>query len=542
MSKFTEPPVKGKLKWNDELPCADFPAAAEIVDVVVYEGRAGDLALTITSLMAVVNSEKPRIAIAEDGRTDPFDTLGIKFKLFKDPYELFEKYKEYMAKAVIWDKACEHTANLASTFAGLEDAIVVTAEDYDILKKAGIELDIIADYRGMFDSKLAVYNYMYDKYYPRCTRKLITSVPPGTSTLRDYSMAVKSAIIFLEFKDEEGKLADKFFSKCESGNSAVLGWAPDGDEKGIVTCASLNGLYVWASDHSLSMSYFAANRGVTPKLPLKSVDQYVGKDGKVKPFVYVAIAISDGDNLQYMQRDMFDWFNNRLHRHKKMPALSWTINPAACDIIPVIYNYFVSPKQLKKYPDDGYLTGPSGIGYYYPYKMFGSKKQDDLLKFVEQTNRYCKKTGINTVSVWFEAVQDPEIPEDFMKAVAPKLSDVSAMLFQRRMNSKAVDSVAFWGWNDPYNDNPVVNFQKEIKMAVDTIAENPNKAEYVSLQAVPWDTKMLKHFLQVRKYADNLNSGKVKGKDIIKYVTVDQLVQLQRIEIGLPRTNAEDYT
>jgi hypothetical protein len=350
-------------------------------------------------------------------------------------------------------------------------------------------------------------------------------------------MAVKSAIIFLEFGGEEGQLAYKFFSRAQSGNSAVLGWAPNGDEGGIVTCASLNGMYVWASDHSSSLTYFAAKKGSTPVLPVKSVDEYLDSSGKVQPAVYVAIGISDGDNLQYMQGAMFDKFNQILHKDPKMPALSWTINPAASEVMPAVYNYFIE-QQAQEYPKDGFLTGPSGIGYFYPYRMYGTQRQDAMFKFYAQTSRYLAKTGINTVSVWYQAVGDPPIPEGFMEEVAPHLPGVSAVFFQRHMEPVMDGGVMFTGWNDPYNDNPVANFKKVINDAFNDFTANPDKASFVSLQAVPWDGRMLEHFMEIRIIADNLRSGGQKGSDFIKYVTIDQLVQLQRIGMGLPGINA----
>jgi len=543
---FIEPITKSNLEWNADLPCMNFPAPAKTADVLVYQGRFGNIGATVTSLMAIVNAEEPRIAIAEDGNTVPFEKMGIAFKLFDDPFKLFEKYKKYITKAVIWDTDCLDTINLACTRAGLDEAVVLTADDYDTLGRLNIKPKIIADYRGKFliddpdpkvktsKQRLAVYNYLYDNYYSRCTRKLITSLPPELTTqLRDYSMAVKSAIIFLEFSGEEGDLANKFFSHTHTGNSAALGWAPNGDEGGIVTCASLNGTYVWASDFSLSMTYFAAAKGVTPKQKLKTIDEYIDNNGKVKPYAYVAMAVSDGDNLQYMQRAMFELFDHPIRKNPKMPAISWTINPAACDIIPAIYNYYIHT-QSKDFPQDGFLTGPSGVGYFYPFKMFKSDMREESLKFYDQTSRYCQKTGINTVSVWFEAVNDPPVPEEFMTFAAPKLSKVMSMFFQRKMESHTHDGVLFWGWTDPYNDNPVANFDKEIKAAFEDAAAK-SKATYVSLQGVPWDVKMLENFLQVRNTADDLQSSGKKGSDLIKYVTIDQLVQLQRLEKGLPR-------
>ena len=536
------PPLSQKdVTWNSDLPSAIFPAAADKVDVIVYREGVG-LGTTITSLMAIVNAEQPRIAIDSDNRLYVFNRLGIKYNAIYDPYILFSKYSSYITKAVIWDEAVPDTLNLACTYAGLNGAVVLTRSDYNALGKRGISPDVIADYRGQFsrtasesEQRLAVYGFLYDNYYEYCTHRIITSQSPYNIKLRDYSMAVGSAIIFLSFNGAEGELANKFFSRAEAGNSAVLGWAPDGDEGGLVNAASLNGMYVWAADHSQSLTLFAADAGQTPVLPVKSVAEFLAQ-GRVRPAVYVAIGVSDGDNLQYMQGAMFDKFGDQMHRNPRMPALSWTINPAASEVIPVVYNYFIQA-QANDFPQDGFLTGPSGIGYFYPYRMYGTARQNDMLAFFGQTSRYLAKTGINTISVWYRGVGDPEVSDDFLRDVAPRLPGVSAMLFQRKDTPRGRGGVLFSGWDDPYNDNFRENFERQIKGAFDRFASDGRRAEYVSLQAVPWDGQMFQHLLEVRETSDSLTSGSVKGGDVIKYVTIDQLVQLQRIEMGLAPIN-----
>ena len=550
LAQIAEPPLRGNLRWNPDLPNADFPAAAETVDLVLNKNRTEPVGATITSLMALVNSEQPRIAIAADGRVDQFEKRGITVAaLYTDPFDLFEKYKSYIKKAVIWDTECIDTVNLASTYAGLEGAVVVTWDDLEKLRSRGISPRVIADYRDKFriddpdpvsrrsKQRLAVYGYMYNHLYPRCTHRIITSLAPElTVNLRDYSMAVKSAIIFLEFDGEEGQLAEKFFARARAGNTAVLGWAPNGDEGGIVGAASRNGAYVWASDHSVSMTYFAAQRGETPKPTPTNADEYLDANGNVIPGVYVAIGISDGDNLQYMQWAMFDLFNNPAHKDPRLPPLSWTINPAAASALPAIYNYYIE-EQVAKYPQDCFMTGPSGVGYFYSNRMYGSRMQNAMLNFYSQTSDAALKTGINSVSVWYAGVGDPPIPEGFMNLVAPLLPNVSSVTFQEKMESRTYGGVLFGGWNDPYNGPLQGNFQREIQGALDNFAAYPDKSVYVALQAVPWEGNFLENLIQVKTIAEGLSSGSRRGRDVIRFVTVDQLAQLQRIEKGLPRLN-----
>ncbi|MFA5676677.1 MAG: hypothetical protein WDA65_09200 [Christensenellales bacterium] len=545
--EFKEPQVKGNMRWNKDLPCMVFPKAAEKTDLLQISDIDAEINITVMSLMAIVNAEQPRIAVMEKkaaeydrdnlgGGSVDYAELGLNINHISSVYALLTKYKSYMKKAVIFDSESPHTINLACTFAGIEEAIVCSHSEYQKITANGISMEIIADYRGRFinqdkvQERLAVYSYMFDNYYSRCTRKIVVSLAPqSTMTLRDYAMAVQSAIVWLECSPDSPELAlfEKFLSCADKGNSVVMGWFPHGEENGGVGAASRNGMYVWGADHSKSLSFLAAGRTeAAPKLAPPDIEQFLDKDRKVVPGVYVALAMSDGDNLQYVQNRMFTLWTLDTHKDSGLPPITWTINPAAYDVFPILNDYYYN-SQKEKFPRDSFMTGPSGIGYFYPYTMYEEGHKKHMFKFFQQTDRYCEKTGINVISTWYQKVNDPEIPKGFMEFSAPALPHITGMLFQNQTPPTAAGDVMFGGWDDPYNDNPVDCFDKIISKSYDSFCEQPSKAYFVGLVGVPWADDILQKFINIKAAADAL------GRNCIKFVTVDQLVEMQRISIGM---------
>ena len=72
---------------------------------------------------------------------------------------------------------------------------------------------------------------------------------------------------------------------------------------------------------------------------------------------YVAVFISDGDNIQYTQRAMRRIWDRAAPHRGKVP-LNWTIAPGLVDIGPGILNYYYTTATEK----DCFVTGPTGMG------------------------------------------------------------------------------------------------------------------------------------------------------------------------------------
>lgn len=145
------------------------------------EDLHGDDQLLLTTLQGLVNRSKPELYFnydAEPGNPDQAWLDGFdadRVTVHEDPLSLIDKYKRVASGAIIFDPEVPDSVNVATTLAGLRDAVVASAEQVETHG-----LKIIEDLRGRFtgQSKVQIYRWLYDELWPQCEQRLISGLPP----------------------------------------------------------------------------------------------------------------------------------------------------------------------------------------------------------------------------------------------------------------------------------------------------------------------------------------------------------------------------
>ncbi|MFG1622161.1 GxGYxYP domain-containing protein [Kribbella sp. NPDC049227] len=159
------------------LPVFSRPKHLDYGDVSKLSG--GDQTL-LTTLQGVVNRTEPELYFLYD--TGTMSTPDAKWladmhlptKLYKNPLDLVAKYRNRVRGAIVYDPAVPDSLNVATTLAGLENAVVA---DADQVKAHGLR--IVKDLRGMFDAdRVKTYRWQLDNLFPRVTHKLLAGLPP----------------------------------------------------------------------------------------------------------------------------------------------------------------------------------------------------------------------------------------------------------------------------------------------------------------------------------------------------------------------------
>ena len=122
-----------------------------------------DEAMTVACLQGIINRDRPRLYVlsAKDNRPEYWrDVLsrqgrwlhGKTFKPIADLDSLVELARPQLKGAVIWDPQVPASINVATTIAGIEDAVVLSPVDAQkYLKRWNLRL--LADLRGRFTGK-----------------------------------------------------------------------------------------------------------------------------------------------------------------------------------------------------------------------------------------------------------------------------------------------------------------------------------------------------------------------------------------------------
>ncbi|MFI7642449.1 GxGYxYP domain-containing protein [Nonomuraea sp. NPDC049400] len=174
------PAAAGTRPTAPLLPNFGRPTHLDFADISTLHG---DDQLLLTTLQGVVNRRRPRLyfnydAAGYDRRW--LSSTGAAVTRHDRPLDLVARYRAEVRGAILHDPDVPDSVNVATTLAGLENAVAATAE-----QAAAHGLRTVADLRGRFDpgDVLATYRWQLDHLFPRCGHALLAGLPP-TRTVR----------------------------------------------------------------------------------------------------------------------------------------------------------------------------------------------------------------------------------------------------------------------------------------------------------------------------------------------------------------------
>ena len=276
------------------------------------------------------------------------------------------------------------------------NAIPMTRPVYEALMAHGVTLPILEDLTTLgLTSREEIYTYLYDHYWQKNTHRLIVSQNPDeVFHIRDLVAAAGCAVVFLENRQEsERNVYRLFLADMKPGEAIAVGWYTE--ERSGITAATEYGLSTVPGDLYCNFTVYAQDK------PIK-----LRPEGPVLPIenkMYVALFVSDGDNIQYIQRYMRKYWTEQ-EQNRGKSCINWTISPALCDVAPDMLNYYYDNSTEK----DCFVSGPSGLGYAMPVNTLQEEIEaknyvrDDnkFAEYVKLSNRYFERSGLRAVTVW----------------------------------------------------------------------------------------------------------------------------------------------
>ncbi|GAA3713233.1 hypothetical protein GCM10022224_093450 [Nonomuraea antimicrobica] len=174
------PPATAATTPTPLLPGFGRPTRLDFADLSTLHGNDQ---LLLTTLQGVVNRSRPRLYFNYDAANHDarwLDSTGATVTRHDRPLDLVARYRGEVRGAIVHDPAVPDSVNVATTLAGLENAVAATAD-----QAAEYGLRIVTDLRGRFapDDVLATYRWQLDTLFPRCTHALLSGLPP-TRTVR----------------------------------------------------------------------------------------------------------------------------------------------------------------------------------------------------------------------------------------------------------------------------------------------------------------------------------------------------------------------
>lgn len=400
------------ISWPKGQALPVFATPAKELDTIAVQDLSKDEQITFSALQGLVNRTRPEIFLlerrSEEGATTWPETAGFKLKEIglMSKYDLVEKHAKAASGVVLYDPSVSpHYRNVACSVASQKKALPVTAEVLGLMKEKGIHLKVVEDLTTLkMTSPVEIYTYFYEHWWKTSEKRLLISARPDDRGgdfhhTRDIAAATGAAAVWLDARiPEQKKMFGRFLADMKAGEAVVLGWHPT--ERSGITTVSEFGIGTLPADFYVSGSVFSGtdHHIRIPVVPKKPV---------IENKVYVAIIISDGDNIQYTQHAMRRVWDRTANIRGKFP-LSWTIAPGLVDIGPAIMNYYYTHAT----PNDCFVTGPSGMGYMMPVNTLeepgapiGEYLKDPARMdgYARLTETYLQRSGLRVATIWDDA-------------------------------------------------------------------------------------------------------------------------------------------
>ena len=312
-------------------------------------------------------------------------------------WQLVEEFRSAIAGAVIVDLRSD-SLNAATSLAGLLNGVVADSTLTNEL--AAARLPVIADARGLTDADI------FEKHRSEFARGIaVEQVRSKHYHLRDWAVAKRAFTYSTTNASEQTRYVKELGPLTE-----VFGWGLD--ERKFVEHVSQGGGAVIPADWSLNLSAMQHLAAAIPDRKLLELPD-VRPDERIVCFV-----MTDGDNVQFMAGGFVTAPGFWANTNRGGFAMTWEMPPILARIAPpALAHYFETAM-----PNDDFVTGPSGFGYYFPNHV------PDRAAHALKTAGMMKKSKLRIASVLNsggsmadarELLDHPEIDAVFYKDYAP---------------------------------------------------------------------------------------------------------------------------
>lgn len=387
------------MSWPEGQALPQFASIADTLDCLdmIKTSMSPSEKAMFASLQGLVNKTKPRVLlfdVEKEGKYKWPNNLHLNTKDYPDKWSLLKKYMGEISGVILYDLGKSiHYLNLATTVGGIKNAIPVTPEDLANLKTNGFNFTVVEDLTNLkYTTAAEIYQYLYDNYWKQCTKRLLVSLNARLSAyIRDIGIASNSAIVWLDpRKNEEAAVLKLFLGDMKAGKSIITGWWAE--ERSGIGIGVTYGISTIPSDYYENATVYSGTSHIL-QLPV------VPKKPKLENKIYLAVFLSDGDNVQYCQHAMSNLWDNK---NRGAVPINWTVSPGLADIGPGLLNYYYNTAT----PNDFFASGPSGLGYALIYdahnKKWNMTKDEHAEAYTKFTQQYLEKSGLRVITIWDE--------------------------------------------------------------------------------------------------------------------------------------------
>jgi hypothetical protein len=320
----------------------------------------------------LTNSRKPFVRLSQVGGANS----GLR--------TLFQRYSGRVQKMYLYDPAKDWTFFLALMASAQNSGIPVTASiRTQLVAQVPGWSGTVVDYRTKGTDRASGYRWAITNLMPGCTKKVTFVIRSLDRPVFDYAVATKGFIAYLNLSDStELAVQRSIFATSGFGpRSVMMGYNYDSANE----VANAYGIGYVPSDYYSNGSFWSsfANRTFTQTRG----SAITAQNGKV----YVSLVWSDGDNIQFDQRDTYQLWKGAA---RGVVPVATSLSPVLQELDPCLLARYYALKSSK----DELVAGPSG----WTFMFLDDFKTDNnaLLDWCRLNRTWCADAGFHSASLW----------------------------------------------------------------------------------------------------------------------------------------------
>ena len=424
-----------------------------------------------------------------------------------DIFKVYIKNGKYVLYESVYDKGAsqvEQTVNYATVVSGVENYLMISKDMQLEAEKHDLTLgkDVSVGYNTAM---------IFDEYKDKLNNNVLIHQNPSNYRLRDYAVAAKAMCFYSDYYDGSTSIKNELL-EWAAENAPVLGWTEN--EMNFVASNSLFSKVTLAADHCENLSFTSALETKDTYKPINYVQRNVtAQQGKH----YLAVVMSDGDNLQWMQKGFVSSTRFFASKYRGKFPMTWTITPSMYNLAPDTLDYLYENGTAR----DQFIVGPSGAGYV----NISEYNENGIKGFAQSTATYMSKTGLEYIN-FIDNETAPAALSEFAKydsvkggvmSVGNKYIDGDGSVCW--YNDKPFISARETLWRQPGDDdgNKYYGFIERVAQRINAYSTNCTQMEgYTVLIAHAWSIGSMDY---VNRFVDLLDEH-------VELVTVGELVDL----------------
>ena len=260
------------IKWPESQALPSF-AKVKHLDVADVYDAPGDVKIMMATLQGIVNRNQPRIYLLEnqeEGKMTWLNDLKVPYTVHDDPWELVSDFKKEVKGIIVYDPKVPDSINVATTLAGLKDAVVASPELSAKLTAAPYGLKVLDDLQGKFKDKLDAYTWQYENLWKQTTHRMLIGLSPDTSVKLPPGLPQSFKVVAEEKTQERDAKNRKIY------------------DLDLTSFLGTDAVYLRFEDAFQQDGWGSAVHEVTVKADGQTIAQFVPGTDDEKPFLYDA--------------------------------------------------------------------------------------------------------------------------------------------------------------------------------------------------------------------------------------------------------------